>query len=119
MLANVMYIVYFIIVSSNDIMNKKPISTDPAIKKTFNRFCESTSAHGFSHLKNINGGTNKLIFWHIVIVVAFVFLTFHLYTLIDKYFAYDYDETTTLVFESPVFPDITLCNMDPINSFTK
>ena len=104
-------------VFNNDKVNKKQTSTDPAIRKSFTEFCELTSAHGFSQLKSTNGRTGKCMFWHIIIFIAFGFLTFHLYTLIDKYLAYNYDETTTLVFESPVFPDITLCNMDPVNSF--
>ncbi len=98
-------------------MNNKPIATDQSIKISITEFCQTTSAHGFSQLKNTNGHAGKYLFWHIIITIAFGFLTFHLYTLIDKYLAYNYDETTTLVFESPVFPDVTLCNMDAINAF--
>ena len=105
-------------VYSKDIIKNKPASTDQASKKSFKEFCESTSAHGFSQLRNANGQTGKYIFWHIIITIAFGFLTYHLYTLIDKYLEYNYDETTTLVFESPVYPDVTLCNMDAINAFT-
>ncbi len=100
----------------HDIISNKITNNTSASNKSLQEFCEATSAHGFSHLRKANGQTEKLIFWHLIICVAFGLLTFHLYTLIDKYLAYDYDETTTLVFESPVFPDITLCNMDAINS---
>ena len=103
-------------VYNNDIICNKTKNDIPASKKSLEEFCETTSAHGFSQLRNANGQTTKFIFWHFIICVAFGFLTFHLYTLIDKYLAYNYDETTTLVFESPVFPDVTLCNMDAINS---
>ncbi len=92
---------------------------DGGSKKIFHEFCQTTGADGFNQIANANGQKMTIVFWHIIIFIAFGFLTFHLYTLIDKYLAYNYDETTTLVFESPVFPDITLCNMDPINSFTK
>ncbi len=101
-----------------DTLDSNTMKITSAHKKSLTDFFDSTSAHGFSQLSKAKGETGKFIFWHFIICVAFGLLTFHLYTLIDKYLAYNYDETTTLVFESPVFPDVTLCNMDALNSFT-
>ncbi len=102
-------------VHNNGTLNNKATKNVQTDEKPFKDFCESTSAHGFKKLIT-NGQTVKFIFWHFIICVAFGCLTYHLYTLIDKYLAYNYDETTTLVFDNPVFPDITLCNMDAINA---
>ncbi len=85
-------------------------------RKLLNNFYGTTSAHGFPQLKNASGDRINILVWHLIIFLAFACLSFHLYTLISKYLKYDYDETTTLVFESPVFPDVTLCNMDAINA---
>ncbi len=99
----------------NNKTNNKNVIKDTGNRRSIEEFCETTSAHGFNQLKNAYGQKLKLVFWHFIIILAFIFLTLHLSMLINKYLQYDYDETTILLTESPVFPDVTLCNMDPLN----
>lgn len=82
---------------------------------TINEFMESTSAHGFSHVKHSRHARTKL-FWVLILLTSFAGLGFHLSTLVCKYLAFDHEETTELVHESPVFPDVTICNMDGLSS---
>ena len=41
-------------------------------------------------------------------------MSYQLYSVVDKYLKYDYDEVTLSSTENPVFPDVTVCNMDAI-----
>ena len=88
-------------------------------KETFSivtdKFMESTSAHGFNQVKLRKKSIAKL-FWIIVLLVAFTALGTHLCALVEKYFDYGYEETTELLMENPLFPDVTICNMDAISS---
>ena len=88
-------------------------------KETFSivasKFIDSTSAHGFYQVKLRKKSITKL-FWTSILLAAFTGLGLHLSILVMKYLDYGYEETTELVLESPLFPDVTICNMDAISS---
>ena len=43
-------------------------------------------------------------------------MSYQLYTLIEKYVRYEYDEITIDEYTTHAFPDVTVCNMDAIYS---
>ena len=54
------------------------------------------------------------LFWYITLVMLCSGMSYQLYSLADKYLKYHYDEVTISASKDPVFPDITVCNMDAI-----
>ena len=87
---------------------KSKVTTD------FEQFCSTTSAHGFSYLAK-SSKTTKLA-WLIILILAFVFGIFHLYILVSEYLKYDYHESILVnSAETPVFPDVTLCDSTGIS----
>ena len=85
----------------------KKIETNETVD--FERFCATTSAHGFSYLTKSSRSTR--ITWLIILILAFVFGIFHLYVLVSEYLKYNYHESIFMdSSETPVFPDITLCD---------
>ena len=79
------------------------------------QFMDTTSAHGFFQVKFRKNSIIK-IFWICVLLLAFGGLGYHLATLVLKYLSYGHEETTEMILESPLFPDVTVCNMDAISA---
>ena len=79
------------------------------------QFMDTTSAHGFFQVKFRRNSITKM-FWICVLVLAFGGLGYHLATLVMKYLSYGHEETTEMIRESPLFPDVTVCNMDAISA---
>ncbi len=75
----------------------------------FKKFCTSTSAHGFSHF---NAPSKHVkFFWLVILILALVAESFHLYTIVREYLDYNYHETiVTSTDIYPEFPDVTLCD---------
>ena len=76
---------------------------------TFKKFCKSTTAHGFHHL----GTSSKQVkaCWLVVLTLAFMAESLHLYTIVQEYLEYNYHETiVTSTDVYPQFPDITTCD---------
>ncbi len=87
--------------------SNEKIESDDAVN--FEGFCATTSAHGFFYLTK--SSRNTRITWLIILILAFVFGIFHLYVLVSEYLKYDYHESIFMdSSETPVFPDITLCD---------
>ena len=75
----------------------------------FDKFCNTTSAHGFSYLATPTKTTKFC--WIFIIILAFVFGVLHLYSLVSQYLQYEYHETIDINTETvPVFPDVTICD---------
>ena len=56
----------------------------------------------------------EFIFWSVTLIALCSGMSYQLYSLVDKYLKYDYDEVTLSSTDNPVFPDVTVCNMDAI-----
>ena len=73
------------------------------------RFAEKTSMQGIPYIYNA-----KLIWakvaWVILTLVAFGVMVWHLYYLIDQYYAWPKQTKIELGFSNLKFPDITICN---------
>ncbi len=82
---------------------------------TVSKFMDSTSAHGFYQVKQRKSFLAKL-FWTSVLLLAFTGLGLHLATIVIQFLAYEHEETTSSIFGSPQFPDVTVCNMDGISA---
>ena len=79
------------------------------LKETFNDFCTTTTAHGFSYLGTQS--KNVKICWVVILSLAFVFGVLHSYTLVSQYLQYDYNESVvTNTKTSLMFPDVTICD---------
>ena len=79
------------------------------------QFMDTTSAHGFFQVKFRRNSITKM-FWICILLLAFGGLGYHLATLVMKYLSYGHEETTEMILESPLFPDVTICNMDAISA---
>ena len=96
------------------IMSDKSGNMKSVVTADFERFCSTTSAHGFSYLAT-SSRTTKFT-WLIILILAFVFGIFHLYFLVSEYLKYDYHESILVhSIETPVFPDVTLCDSTGIS----
>ena len=85
------------------------------VSNVLGQFMDTTSAHGFFQVKLRKTFFTK-IFWICVLLIAFGGLGYHLSFLIIKYLDYGHEETTEMVVESPLFPDVTVCNIDAISA---
>ncbi len=75
----------------------------------FEKFCITTSAHGFTYLTTSSKSVRFC--WVMILILAFGFGVFHLFTLISEYLKYDYHESIVINSDSvPVFPDVSVCD---------
>ena len=88
--------------------------TKKMVASNFKQFCNSTTAHGFSHLEA--SSTHTRTCWIFILVLAFVAGALHLYTIINEYLEFNYHETTIISTDVyPLFPDITICDNSGIS----
>ena len=79
------------------------------VKETFNDFCNTTTAHGFSNL--VVRSKTARIAWIAILILATGFGALHLYSWVTQYLEYGYHESTVINNDvSPVFPDVTICD---------
>ncbi len=77
------------------------------VKNDFEEFCNTTTAHGFSHL--VVPSKTVRIAWIVIVVLATVSGALHLYTLVSEYLEYGYHESTVINTDiSPIFPGVTI-----------
>ena len=77
-------------------------------------FCNTTTAHGFSHLVPCK---NKIVtgLWALMIIGAFCGLAFHTESVLRLYLAYEVTESYSAKLDSISFPYVTICNIQEIS----
>lgn len=83
------------------------------ILKQLNIFCESTSAHGLGHMAQSNSLVFKL-FWCVLFWLALAGIIWQLSHIVLGYYAYHTSEVFATRQESIPFPDVTVCNIEPL-----
>lgn len=73
-----------------------------------------TSAVGFKYLANGKSSLQKL-FWILTLVLSFVAVSFHSYSLISWYLSYPTVEFVKNQKTKPPFPSVTICDNDPVS----
>ena len=56
------------------------------------------------------------LFWFVTAVLRSIGKSYHKYSLMDRYFSFNYDEITVFVQERSPFYDVTICNMGAVYS---
>ncbi|ESO02512.1 hypothetical protein HELRODRAFT_161790 [Helobdella robusta] len=76
-------------------------------------FCETVTIRGISRI--VKSKQNFVAFtWSLVVMVCSGVLAWQLQSLIVNYFNYPFMTTITEQSEEPVFPTVTVCNLNPI-----
>ena len=78
-------------------------------------FCNQTTAHGMSHIGKEEAAQWYKMVWIAIIVGALLGNTLHLYFIVTAYLKYPSQEISELSPDLPRFPDVTVCNVNPIN----
>ena len=85
------------------------------IKIIFKTFCDNTTVHGLSFATGLKANVTKVV-WFMIVLTAFLGLSFHLYTITDAYFQYRTAEYSYEKNNGYYFPDVTICNNNGISS---
>ena len=57
------------------------------IKIILKTFCDNTTVHGLSFAMGLKANVTKVV-WFMIVLTAFLGLSFHLYSITDAYFQY-------------------------------
>ncbi len=81
-------------------------------------FCEKTTAHGLSQLVNSHSRYTRF-FWKLIVSVATVGMSVQLFSTISIYLKYPYNLSTSMEEHFPIFPQVTICNLDSLSIMQK
>ena len=87
-------------------------------KEVLLAFGETTSVKGVSRVLKAKSKVTQA-FWVIAVVVCFSALLYNVLNNFASYFNYDINTVTRLNATSPLFPLVTVCNMNPYTDMEK
>ena len=85
-----------------------------AIKETANDFCDQTTVHGPGHVIHSKSKWLKFM-WTLLFLAAMAGVLYHLTMTMTDFFAYPYHMKNYIAANPPDFPDVTICNKNPVS----
>ena len=86
------------------------------LKTELKQFVENSSVKGLPKIFKVEDLARKIL-WIIALIIGVTLGVYQVYQLCVLYFSYSTSRRTIESSEAPMFPDITVCNANPIGMF--
>jgi len=83
-------------------------------RRLFTRFAEKTSMVGVPYINNARYWWSKAI-WSLLLIGAVTVMVLHLWYLFDQWYGWPKTTKVSLGFSMLPFPQVTICNVNPIH----
>ena len=85
-----------------------------SLKTTLRKFGETTSIKGIGRLIK-SGSIFVRVMWLFAVIIGMTVATYQTTLLLNGYFSYKMTTESREIYANPQFPDITLCNLNPLS----